>query len=70
LRARGQAGNPAKQGSIFFEKKKQKTFALLVNAADASSMCAKRIKVFWFFFSKMNYFLSWRLPSFGGDSRG
>jgi hypothetical protein len=49
---------------FFFEKKKQKTFAYLVNAAASSSVRAKRIKVFWFFFSKKNCFLGacLRLP--------
>jgi hypothetical protein len=40
---------------FFFEKKKQKTFALLRARCDCRAR--KRSKVFWFFFSKKNCFL-------------
>jgi hypothetical protein len=47
---------------FFFEKKKQKTFALWVDLADSSIRARKRIKVFWFFFFKKEL-LSWRVCS-------
>jgi len=51
------------EGSIsFFEKKKQKTVALLIDAACTIDTNSKRIKVSWFFFSKKNCFLGACLP--------
>jgi len=44
---------------FFFEKKNQKTF-LLRFARCSNSPDQKLLKVFWFFFSKKNFFL----PSF------
>ena len=43
--------------AFFFEKKKQKTF----DSAVADSLKTRRqgVKVFWFFFSKNNCFLSY-----------
>ena len=41
---------------FFFEKKKQKTFALSVDATGASGAHSKYTKFFWFFFSKKNCF--------------
>jgi len=41
---------------FFFEKKKQKTFTSLSRAYDQH--LPKQSKVFWFFFSKKNAFLS------------
>jgi hypothetical protein len=45
---------------FFFEKKKQKTFASL-RVATALIICRvgceRQARVFWFFFSKKNYFL-------------
>jgi hypothetical protein len=47
-----------KEGSSsFFEKKNQKTFALLECVLIARAAHANRIKVFCFFFSKKKYFL-------------
>jgi len=51
---------------FLFEKKKQKTFALLVDAAETSGTYANRKEVFWFFFKKELLFL--RLPTFGTES--
>jgi hypothetical protein len=42
---------------FFFEKKKQKTFFSWPGCPERSS-APKRAKVFWFFFSKKNYFLA------------
>jgi hypothetical protein len=60
-----ETGTPAEQGSISFEKKKQKTFAYLVRA---SSMGRKRIKV-WFIFSKKNCSPGAWLPLAAGRSQ-
>jgi len=59
----GQSGEarPGKRKAFFFEKKKQKTFDFFDLAADLSQMQGETVpktKVFWFFFSKKNIFLS------------
>jgi hypothetical protein len=45
-----------KRKHFFFEKKKQKTFGFLNALAGANE--TQETKVFWFFFSKKNIFLS------------
>jgi hypothetical protein len=45
-----------KRKAFFSEEKKQKTFMLLSQLSPAG--CTKDKKVFWFFFSKKNGFLS------------
>jgi hypothetical protein len=54
---------------FFFEKKKQKTFSLSLCLPDVTCVTlrgTKRVKVFWFFFSKKNIFLSWLVQRTGG----
>jgi hypothetical protein len=43
---------------LFFEKKKQKTFAHLASVFPGESEF-RIVKVFWFFFSKKNCFLAY-----------
>ncbi len=53
----------AERKAFFSEEKKQKTFMSLSQLCPQT--CAENTKVFWFFFSKKNVFLSLVLPRTG-----